>query len=198
MLLLVSFLCYLMWMTVFAATFLMWALCKCYRDWIMIAFAQCLNQECHCKYCHPHQIAKEAHQEEQRVAQPSMLAWLMAELPFAYGIENGMLVSTEVLQMAYNLGCTWIAERITENISVICNSTLIFIPRLHCSMLSSKFKIDKVCPGSSLITYSSQDNVINKSNHNYSALYTKMCWAWSLLFVGSIKFVGTIFHAYTT
>jgi len=67
---------------------------------IMIAFAQFLHQECCRKYCHSHQIAKETHQEEQRVAQPLIVAWLMAELPFTYGIENGMLVSTEVLQMA--------------------------------------------------------------------------------------------------
>ena len=51
-----------------------------------------------------------------------ILTWLTVELPFAVRVEDGTSVSTEVLQMAYNSGCTSIAERRIENISVSWNT----------------------------------------------------------------------------
>ena len=41
----------------------------------------------------------------------AILTRLIVELPFAVRVEDGTPVSTEVLQMAQNLGCTSIAER---------------------------------------------------------------------------------------
>ena len=43
----------------------------------------------------------------------AILTWLIS---FAVGVEVGTPVSTEVLQMTHNTGCTSIAERKFENI----------------------------------------------------------------------------------
>ena len=80
------------------------------------------------------------------------MAWLMAELPLAYRIENGKLLSTGVLQMAHNSGCTSIAKTI---ISVTCTFNLL---SLGCtdSTMSLKFNSTKF----SWFKYSSQVNAI--------------------------------------
>ena len=52
----------------------------------------------------------------------AILTSLMVELPSAVRVEDGTPVSTEVLQTAHNSGCTSIAERRIENISVSWNT----------------------------------------------------------------------------
>ena len=51
----------------------------------------------------------------------AILTWLIVKLPFAVRVEDGTSVSTEVLQMAHNTGCTSIAER-TIGSEIVNNS----------------------------------------------------------------------------